>query len=71
MVMKAQVRNCRVNFEKMKIFVFMVLKAQVRTCELRGHEKKKDFQNPLEIEVTGLDLWQQFRKKSKFLVLWS
>ena len=45
----------------------MVLKAQVRTCEHSSHEKrKKDFHNPLDIEVTGLDLWSQFRKNQKF-----
>ena len=41
----------------------MVLKAKVHTCELRGHEKmKEDFPNPLNIEVTGPDLWRQFLK---------
>ena len=47
----------------------MVLKAQVRTCELRGHKKKKkkkDFPNPINIEVTGPDLWHQFRKYQNF-----
>ena len=46
----------------------MVLKAQVRTCELRDHEKKnkKDIPNPLDIEVTGPDLWFQFRKNLNF-----
>ena len=46
----------------------MVLKIQVRTCELHGHEKKKkDFHNPLDIEVTGPDLWRQFCKNQNFL----
>ena len=49
----------------------MVLEAQVRTYDLRSHEKKKDFPNPLNIEVTGLDLWRQFRKNQNFLFLWS
>ena len=45
----------------------MVLKAQVRTCQLRYHEKnKKDLVNPLDIEVTGPDLWWQFRKNQNF-----
>ena len=43
----------------------MVLKAQVRTCEFRGHKKKKDFPNPLDIEVPGLNLWRQFQKYQK------
>ena len=40
----------------------MILKAQVRTCELCGHKKKKKFPNPLDIEVTGPDMWLEFRK---------
>ena len=46
----------------------MVLKAQLRTCELRGNEKKKKkrFPNPLDIEVTGLELWRQFWKNENF-----
>ena len=28
--------------------------------------KKKDFPNPLDIEVTGLELWGQFWKKQNF-----
>ena len=44
----------------------MVRKAQVRTCELCGHEKKKNLPNPLDIEVTGPDLWCQFQKNLNF-----
>ena len=45
----------------------MVLMAQVRTYELRCHyKKKKNFPNPLDIEVTGPDLWRQFRKNKNF-----
>ena len=46
----------------------MFLKAPVRICELRSHEKKKkkDFTNTLDIEVTGQDLWHQFRKNQNF-----
>ena len=44
----------------------MVLKAQVRNSELCSHEKKKEFPNPLDIEVTGPDLWRQFRKNKIF-----
>ena len=44
----------------------MVLKAQVWTCELRGHKKKKEFRNPLDIEVTGPDLWHKFRRNPNF-----
>ena len=52
----------------------MVLKAKVWTREVRGHKKKKkkkkDFPNPLIIEVTGPDLWRQFRKIT-IVVFWS
>ena len=44
----------------------MVLKTKVHTCDLRGHEKMKDFPNPLDIEVAGSDLWRQFRKNLNF-----
>ena len=44
----------------------MAIKTQVQTCELRGHKKKKDFSNPLDIEVTGLKLWCQFQKNQNF-----
>ena len=55
-----------INFGKIKIF-FMVLKAQVRTYELRGQEiKKEDFSNTLDIEVTGPEVWHQFRKNQNF-----
>ena len=46
----------------------MAQKAQARTCELRGHEKEKKIPNPLDIEVTGPDLWRQFRKNQNFSV---
>ena len=43
----------------------MVLKARIQTCELRCHDKKH-FLNPLDIEVTGPNLWRQFRKNKSF-----
>ena len=43
----------------------MVVKAKVQACERRDHEKK-EFSNPIDIEVTGLDLWRQFWKKQNF-----
>ena len=67
MTSKSEVWTFGINFGKIKIFVFMVVKAQVRTCELRGHKKKKkDFSKPLDIEVTGQDLWRQFQKNKNF-----
>ena len=68
---KSQVRTCGVNFRKIKIFVFMVLKALVQTCELRGH-KKKNFPNPLDIEVTDpAGPVASISEKPKYLFLWS
>ena len=43
---KSQVRNCGINFRKIKIFAFVVLEAQVRIYELRIHEKKNKIPNP-------------------------
>ena len=63
--LKSQVRTCGVNFGKIKNFDFMVLKAHVGTCDLRCHEKK-DFPNPFDMEVTGPDLWRQFKKNESF-----
>ena len=68
---KSQVWTCGVNFGKIKIFVFMVLKAHIRTCELCGHAKKKKyiyiyFPNSIDIEVTGPELWHQFRENQSF-----
>ena len=49
----------------------MALKAKVRPFELRGNEKKKDFPNPLAIEVTGFGSVASIVENWKFLFLWS